>query len=120
MLSIDHVQLAMRAGEEQEARDFYGNVLGMREVVKPDALQASGGVWFTAGSVELHLGVEVDVRPALKAHTAIRVERVVPLAERCQLAGHQPLFDDRYPGRQRFFVHDPFGNRLEFFEVEGA
>ena len=33
---------------------------------------------------------------------------------------HKPLFDDRYPGRRRFFVHDPFGNRLEFFEVEPA
>jgi catechol 2,3-dioxygenase-like lactoylglutathione lyase family enzyme len=120
MMSIDHVQLGMRPGEEQKARDFYANVLGMREVVKPDPLVASGGVWFTQGAVELHLGIEVDLKPPLKAHTAIRVGQVTELASRCEMAGHKPLFDARYPGRRRFFVHDPFGNRLEFFEVEGA
>ena len=117
MMSIDHVQLGMRPGEEQKARDFYANVLGMREVAKPDPLVASGGVWFGEGAVELHLGIELDMKAPLKAHTAIRVGKIDPIAERCDKAGHKPLFDDRYPGRRRFFVHDPFGNRLEFFEV---
>ena len=120
MLSIDHVQLGMRPGEEDKARHFYTNVLGMPEIAKPDALVASGGVWFRESAVELHLGVEVDLKAPLRAHTAIRVAELTQLAERCEKAGHKPLFDARYPGRRRFFVHDPFGNRLEFFEVEPA
>jgi catechol 2,3-dioxygenase-like lactoylglutathione lyase family enzyme len=116
MISIDHVQLGMRPGEDQQARHFYGSLLGMTEREKPEELESSGGVWFVDGGVELHLGIEPGHRAPLKAHTAIRVANVDALATRCDAAGYKPLFDDRYPGRRRFFVHDPFGNRLEFFE----
>ena len=44
---LDHVQLAMPAGKEAEARAFYGNLLGLREVPKPEPLRARGGVWFS-------------------------------------------------------------------------
>ncbi|MGB2603334.1 MAG: hypothetical protein WBC78_07050 [Candidatus Sulfotelmatobacter sp.] len=33
--SIDHVQLAMPPGEEQKARAFYADLLGMTELPKP-------------------------------------------------------------------------------------
>jgi catechol 2,3-dioxygenase-like lactoylglutathione lyase family enzyme len=35
---IDHVQLAMPAGEEETARKFYSDVLGMKEIPKPPEL----------------------------------------------------------------------------------
>lgn len=73
ILSIDHVQLAMPAGQESKARAFYGDILGIPEVEKPEALQARGGVWFESGAVKIHLGVEDDFLPAKKAHPALVV-----------------------------------------------
>ena len=61
--AIDHVQLAMPPGEEEKARAFYGGVLGMHETPKPPVLAARGGVWFEAGAVKVHLGVEQDFPP---------------------------------------------------------
>src|SRR5919204_3122654 len=70
-LSIDHIQLAMPAGEEQRARDFFVRVLGMMEMEKPAALQARGGCWFRSGEVQIHLGVDTAFHPARKAHPAL-------------------------------------------------
>ena len=114
--AIDHVQLAMPPGEEARARQFYGEVLGLTEVPKPPVLAARGGVWFAEGPVQLHLGVEADFRPAIKAHPALRVDDLDALAARCNAAGHPVQFDPSLPGYRRFYVADPFGNRLEFLE----
>lgn len=70
---IDHVQLALPAGGESEARAFYAGVLGLREVEKPAGLIGRGGCCFARGSVHIHLGVERDFRPAAKAHPALLV-----------------------------------------------
>jgi catechol 2,3-dioxygenase-like lactoylglutathione lyase family enzyme len=70
---IDHVQIAAPEGCESAARDFYGSVLGMKEIEKPAALRARGGCWFESGSQQLHLGVERNFQPAKKAHPASAV-----------------------------------------------
>ena len=114
IVGLDHVQLAMPAGEESAARRFYGEVLGLAEVPKPEALRARGGVWFAGPGFGLHLGVEADFRPARKAHPAFQVRDVEKVAERLEVAGYSPLWDDALPGVRRFYAHDPFGNRLEF------
>ena len=74
VVGIDHVQLAMPAGREDEARAFYGQLLGISERAKPADLARRGGVWFERGDFKLHLGVEAEFRPAKKAHPALRVE----------------------------------------------
>jgi hypothetical protein len=38
------------------------------------------------------------------------------LQERCRDAGYQVLEDEALPGYHRFYVDDPFGNRIEFLE----
>ena len=118
-LAIDHVQLAMPAGEEATARAFYAGVLGLREVPKPPVLARRGGAWFAAGPMQLHLGVEADFRPARKAHPALRVDDLDALATRCAAAGYAPVWDSELPGYARFYVADPFGNRLEILEARG-
>src|SRR6187401_1946358 len=70
---LDHVQLAMPAGQENLAREFYAGLLGLAEVPKPANLAKRGGVWFEGGALRLHLGVESDFRAAKKAHPAILV-----------------------------------------------
>lgn len=56
--TLDHVQLAMPAGQEDAARAFYLDALGLEEIPKPDALAKRGGVWFRGGAVNIHLGVD--------------------------------------------------------------
>jgi catechol 2,3-dioxygenase-like lactoylglutathione lyase family enzyme len=120
ILRIDHVQLAMPRGGEQQARHFYGVLLGLKEIVKPAALAVSGGVWFELDAAQIHLGVETDFRPARKAHVAFEVTDLDRLIERCQGAGHQVRADERLPQRRRVFVDDIFGNRLELIATAAA
>src|SRR5262245_12767720 len=79
---IDHVQLAAPPGCESEARRFYGDILGMKEIEKPAPLRSRGGCWFHCGVHEVHIGVEQDFRPARKAHPALRVRSLPKLRER--------------------------------------
>lgn len=112
-VSIEHVQLAMPAGEEETARRFYGGVLGMTEIPKPEELARRGGCWFESGSVQLHLGVEVDFRPAKKAHPALRCQDYDALTLRLRAAGFDVKDDPSIPGVRRGHFSDPFGNRIE-------
>jgi catechol 2,3-dioxygenase-like lactoylglutathione lyase family enzyme len=111
--AIDHVQLAMPAGGENAARDFYGDLLGMAESPKPLELAVRGGIWFESGSVQLHLGVDGDFHPARKAHPALRCSAFAALTRRLRLAGIELIDDGSIPGVVRCHVHDPFGNRIE-------
>jgi catechol 2,3-dioxygenase-like lactoylglutathione lyase family enzyme len=111
--AIDHVQLAMPAGEEQRARAFYGGLLGMMEIAKPSELAKRGGCWFTSGAVQIHLGVEADFRPAKKAHPALRCLDYEGLTGRLRDAGVKVNDDENIPGVRRCHVLDPFGNRIE-------
>src|SRR5690606_31295158 len=116
-LAIDHVQLAMPEGGEDRAREFYAGVLGLSEVPKPAPLAVNGGAWFRSGEVELHLGREHDFRPARKAHPALVVRDLDRLAVTCRAYGTDVTWDEHYPGVRRFYVDDPFGNRLEIMQA---
>jgi catechol 2,3-dioxygenase-like lactoylglutathione lyase family enzyme len=116
IIALDHVQLAMPAGQEDKARAFYAGVLGLTEQPKPANLAKRGGVWFASGDLRLHLGVEADFRPARKAHPAFHVENLAELRTRCEAAGYATTEDEPLPGYDRFYVSDPFGNRIECLE----
>jgi catechol 2,3-dioxygenase-like lactoylglutathione lyase family enzyme len=112
---IDHVQVAAPAGCEPDARAFYGELLGLEELPKPEALAARGGCcWFQAGAQELHIGVEDPFTPARKAHPGLVVTDLDALAARLTEAGIDVVWDEAIPGTKRFHAVDPFGNRLEF------
>jgi catechol 2,3-dioxygenase-like lactoylglutathione lyase family enzyme len=117
VLAIDHVQLAMPKGSEDRARGFYGEVLGMKEIPKPQALAGRGGCWFAAGAAQVHLGAEEGFRPAKKAHPALLVEGLDQILAKCQAAGLPTKPDVQIDGRRRAHVFDPFGNRLELMEA---
>jgi catechol 2,3-dioxygenase-like lactoylglutathione lyase family enzyme len=113
---LHHIQLAIPAGEEEQCRRFWGDLLGMTELDKPEALAARGGCWFTAGNLELHLGVEADFSPARKAHPGILTNGLTELAAKLAAAGATVSWDDALSGYDRFHTYDPFGNRLEFLQ----
>ena len=117
ILSIDHVQIAMPAGEEEKARAFYVGLLGFTEIPKPPELAKRGGAWFQSEIVQLHLGVESNFRPARKAHPAFAVDDLDTLLAKVQNAGYD--IDTSQPpleGYKRAHVFDPFGNRIELME----
>ena len=116
--AIDHVQLAMPAGREEDARRFYSGLLGLPERAKPPALATRGGAWFESASVKIHLGVEADFRPARKAHPALRVRGLRALVAVLCAGGHEVVEDGPVEGRDRVYVDDPFGNRIELIEGE--
>ena len=121
---IDHVQLAMPAGREDDARRFYGEGLGLTEVDKPAELAGRGGAWFRAldadGTVtaELHVGVEDPFRPARKAHPAFvlgsegELEEVLGRLERMGYDVDRREWST-FPGYRRAHTADGHGNRVE-------
>lgn len=114
--AIDHVQLAMPAGEEKTARAFYAELLGFTEVPKPASLSGRGGAWFESGQVKLHHGVETDFHPAKKAHPALLVDDLPALLSHLETHGVVITRDVPLEGYDRAHVTDPFGNRIRLME----
>lgn len=120
LVGIDHVQLAAPAGCEVEARRFFCGILGCEELEKPQALKGRGGVWFHLGAQQVHIGVQAGFAPARKAHPAFQVRNLAGLREHVMRSGLVPVDDAALPGADRFYLNDPFGNRLEFLEWRQA
>jgi catechol 2,3-dioxygenase-like lactoylglutathione lyase family enzyme len=118
VVGIDHVQLAMPSGREDEARRFYTGLLGIPERRKPAALAKRGGVWFENDAVKIHLGVEADFHAARKAHPALLVRDLRALVRRLREAGVE-VIEDALEGYDRAYLSDPFENRLELMEPRG-
>ena len=113
---IEHVQLAMPAGGEDLARNFYAGILGISESPKPAHLAKRGGCWFERGDLKIHLGVEADFKPARKAHVALLVTGLSLLQEKLKTSGCTLKEDEPLEGYHRVYVDDPFGNRIELME----
>ena len=113
---LDHVQVAAPQGCEAEARRFFGELLGLTEVEKPESLLARGGAWFQAGPQQLHIGVEEPFSPAQKAHPALRLrssDALDEVAARLEAAGAPVIWDEGLDEVRRFYSEDPWGDRLE-------
>jgi catechol 2,3-dioxygenase-like lactoylglutathione lyase family enzyme len=116
VIAIDHVQLAMPPGGEAAARRFYGEIMGFTEVPKPDGMRARGGLWFQAGPVGVHLGLEPDMRPSVKAHPALVVDDLDAYKARLAGAGCEWRDDHGVPEVRRGHTKDPFGNWIELIQ----
>jgi catechol 2,3-dioxygenase-like lactoylglutathione lyase family enzyme len=115
---VDHIQIAAPEGCEPAAREFYGSILGLQEVEKPLALRARGGCWFQCDKQQVHIGVERDFHPAKKAHPAFVVFSLDELRQTLLARGISVVDGEDLPERSRFFANDPWGNRIEFVEMQ--
>ncbi len=120
VIALDHVQLTMPAGAELQARNFYGTLLGLPEIAKPQELASRGGAWFQCGGIQIHLGVENSFRPAQKAHPAFLVQQFDDLVARLRREGFEITEDTSLPTVTRAFTNDPFGNRIELIASHAA
>ncbi len=107
----------MPKGGEELARAFYGGLLGLREIPKPESIRHRGGVWFDAGGLDLHLSVEENRGgPDSYRHFGLECDDVDSLRSRLT-AENIATEDGRPVPWRRFFVRDPFGNRIEIHEA---
>ena len=111
-----HVLLAMPPGGEEAADGFYVERLGLEAVPKPAHLATRGGRWYRGAGLELHLGAEDGFRASTKSHPAMRVRGLAELRRALERDGVTVTDDTQLDGRQRWYVTDPFGNRLELIE----
>jgi len=116
ILGLDHVQVAIPRGSEAVAREFYCGRLGLPEIEKPENLKKKGGLWVKCGRHELHLGILEPFVPATKAHPGFEVRGIRALRSAWEAKAVKLVDEDVLPGAERFYVYDPFGNRLEFLE----
>ena len=119
IIGIDHIQLAMPAGQEDKAREFYSGLLSIPEVPKPPELAKRGGVWFESGAVKVHLGVDPNFQPARKAHPGLLVRNLSELVWKLRESGIEVIDAEAMPGYEHVYATDPFGNRLELLEKTG-
>ena len=118
---LDYVQLAMPAGREDEARNFYEGILGIGEVTKLAHLASHGECWFERGPRKVRLGVDADFTPARKAHPAVVVDDLRALVAKLEQGGYRVAEDRPLEGHDRRYVDDryvddPFGNRIELMQ----
>jgi ubiquinone/menaquinone biosynthesis C-methylase UbiE/catechol 2,3-dioxygenase-like lactoylglutathione lyase family enzyme len=113
---LDHVQLCVPVGKEGEARVFYTEILHLKEIPKPEQLISNGGVWFQAGDIQLHVGVEEVNTEKSKRHPAFEVSDLETVRNYLDRSGVKTQDEKAFGNIQRFSFRDPFGNRIEFLE----
>jgi len=118
-MRLSHVNVTMPKGGEDVARSFYGGLLGLQEIAKPEPLRVRGGVWFDAGGLDLHVSVENErLGQDARRHFGLECSDVEAMRARLKAAG--VAIDEGRPAPwKRFFVCDPFGNRVEIHEAGG-
>lgn len=118
ILTVHHVQIIVPREQEDEARVFYTELLGLLLIPKAPVLAKRGGFWLEAGVVQIHVGVaDTDSIPKTRAHVAYQVKNLSNIRNRIE-AAEIPCKDGvPIPGMNRFEIRDPFGNRVEFIEL---
>lgn len=117
ILGVHHVQVTIPKGEEEKAKNFYCNVLGLKEVEKPDSLKGRGGFWLEVGDKNVHVGTEDGFdRLKTKAHIAYQVSDISYWRSVLEQNDTQIIEGVPIPGFDRFEFRDPFGNRVEMIQ----
>jgi catechol 2,3-dioxygenase-like lactoylglutathione lyase family enzyme len=114
---VHHAQITVPKGSENSAKEFYCDLLGLKEVPKPESLQGRGGFWLELGDFQIHVGTENDFdHTKTKAHIAYQVENLEACRAQLSSKGIKILEGVPIPGYERFEFRDPFGNRVEFLQ----
>ncbi len=114
---LDHVQLCFPPGQLEDARRFYTEIMGLRQIDRPAEFSGSQGVWFQLANVQLHLGADNQAGLSNR-HPAFEVEDLAAARQHLALNGIQIIEELQVPGQRRFSFIDPFNNRIELLEWE--
>lgn len=115
---FDHIMLCIPVGAEEEARSFYGNVLGLTELTEQGLGFAipKRAIWFRIGDVQLHIRAEGDQQLSQR-HPAFLINNLVEAEQILTNHGIAVKHESKIPDRNRFSFRDPFGNRIELIEM---
>jgi catechol 2,3-dioxygenase-like lactoylglutathione lyase family enzyme len=116
IVGIHHIQMEAPPGCEEAARTFYSDILGLEEMEKPEQLRSRGGVWFACGPQQIHIGVTKNFEPRHKGHPALEVHNLPGWRMRLIAFNIALTEDEPLPGWSRFYITDPWGNRIELLE----
>jgi catechol 2,3-dioxygenase-like lactoylglutathione lyase family enzyme len=115
--ALHHVNVTVPPELEAATKEFYGVVLGLRQVPKPAAARQSGA-WYQIGATQLHLSVDDEpLAPLSSRHICFAVSDLGAAEKQFRDARVEVISDARpVPGTQRFYVRDPGGNQLEIVQ----
>ncbi|MCA9979508.1 MAG: VOC family protein [Anaerolineales bacterium] len=100
------------------AANFYVEVLGLQEIDIPTTFPSAGihVRWFQIGQQQLHLLQDSTPNAPSRRHIALQVDDAQSARDQLQAKGIAIKETVPIPGADRFFLHDPDGNRLEIIE----
>lgn len=112
---LHHIQICIPTGKENEAREFYTNIIGFKEISKPKELISNGGLWYQAGNIQFHIGTENEINRS-KRHPAFEVVDIAAARQHLEKYTIKIKEETQIPGQIRFSFFDPFENRIEFLQ----
>jgi len=119
---INHITIAAPAGEHEKVRAFYGGVLGLKEVERPDALnKVFDLIWYEWMDVLLHIDFTPPwFKPAENRHMAVEVTNIHAVRTYLERQEAEIVEAVPMPDRERFYLLDPFGNYIEVIEMKNS
>jgi catechol 2,3-dioxygenase-like lactoylglutathione lyase family enzyme len=112
----NHINICVPPERLEEARQFYAEVIGLKQIPRPDHVFPTPGYWFDIGNIQFHIGIE-PVKPRSNRHIAFEVADIAAAKSHLKKQQIEVLVEDVVPGWDRFSFIDPFGNRMELLKV---
>jgi len=110
---LDHVSVIIT--DIERSRHFYRDLLGLKEIAKPRTFDFIA-LWFDLGNMHVHLLLKDQADSISARHFALRVVDAQAARACLQARGLKINETTLIPGSDRFFVHDPDGNRIEIIQ----
>ena len=120
IIRLHHVTHNIARASAPSARHFYGEVLGLREIVPMGDPDNERLIWFEVGDHQLHLVLQDQADPTTSRHLAVLVDGFAEFVIRLRAAGVtlDPV-RTRPDGAKVTWCYDPDGNRIELMEARG-
>lgn len=115
VVKLQHVNVTVPASLEEAAKTFYGELLGLQQIEKPDGPRKYVGAWYQMGESQLHLSIEDLARnQESNRHVCYSVSDIASALSTFRTAGVEVVSEEQLVnGGSRFFVRDPAANLIE-------
>ncbi|HEX3151254.1 MAG TPA: VOC family protein [Gemmataceae bacterium] len=110
---IDHCSVIIT--DVAASRRFYGETLGLCEIPAPRTFDFVA-LWYDLGGAYLHLLQKPTPDTISPRHFCLHVSDIAAARAQCVSRGLRIDETVKIPGADRFFIHDPDGNRIEILQ----
>ncbi len=114
-VKLNHVNVTVPAALEGAAKNFYGDLMGLEQIEKPDGPRKYIGAWYQLGESQMHLSVEDGPHNEdSNRHVCYSVADIPGALAAFRSAGIEVISEEQLVnGGSRFFIRDPAGNLIE-------